>query len=88
MTYKEALKVPALEIHPTGLMEDYFFLRLHQRGELSPDTQQSINAIQARVEKRKTEDPTYSFICSHIADMMIDNLDRYGHPCIAWWPKD
>ena len=79
MTRNEALSIPELQIHPDGLVEDCFYYRLAQQGRLSDE--QGRKALE-RLKGRES-DPCYrgSFI---VADMMIQNLDRFGVPCIDW----
>lgn len=85
MTYQEALQIPVLQIYPSGLMEDCFYLRLAETGQL---TEEEVKDIQSRVDQRKQEDKNYYDACWAIAGVMLDNLRKYGHPCIEWWPKD
>ena len=79
MTKQEALQIPELQIHPNGLVEDCFYYRLAQAGRLSDE--QGQKALQRL--KGKESDPCYkgSFI---VADLMLQNLDRYGVACIDW----
>ncbi len=79
MTKEEALKIPELQIFPNNLVEDCFYYKLAMAGRLSEvQGQKALKRLQG-----KENDPCYrgSFI---VADLMIDNLDRYGVPCAAW----
>ncbi|MBR1402025.1 MAG: hypothetical protein IJ562_10705 [Prevotella sp.] len=79
MTRTEALSIPELQIHPDGLVEDCFYYRLAMQGRLSDE--QGRKALERL--KGHEDDPCYkgSFI---VADMMIQNLDRFGVACIDW----
>lgn len=85
MTYHEALSIPELMIYPTGMMEDCFYLILAEKGEME---EKDVQEIKARVEQKKKEDLSYYEGCRGVALLMYDNLKKYGHPCIEWWPKD
>ena len=79
MTRTEAIQIPELQINPDDLVEDCFYYLLAQQGRLS--NEQGEKALQ-RI-KGHDQDPSYkgAFI---VADMMIQNLDRYGVACAAW----
>ena len=79
MTKEEALSIPKQQINPNDLVEDCFYYKLAKAGRLSEDSgKKALERLQG-----KEDDPCYkgAFI---VADMMIDNLDRYGVPCAAW----
>ena len=79
MTKDQALQIPELQINPDDLVEDCFYYRLAKAGRISDI--QGERALQRL--KGRENDPCYkgAFI---VADLMIDNLDRYGVPCAAW----
>lgn len=79
MTKAEAAKIPDLQIHPNDIVEDCFFYKLAKMGKLS--NEQGENALKRLREKKN--DPLYqgAFI---VADMMIENLKKYGVACIDW----
>ena len=79
MTRNEALQIPELQIQPNDLVEDCFYYKLAKAGRLSEE--QGKKALQ-RIQVHE-DDPCYkgSLI---VADMMIQNLDRYGVACAAW----
>ena len=79
MTKEQASRITELQINPDGLVEDCFYYLMAKAGRLSEE--QGQKAL-ARL-KEKEHDPCYkgAFI---VADMMIQNLDRYGVACAAW----
>ena len=79
MTKSEASGIPELQIHPNDLVEDCFYYRMAVLGRISNEQEQK--ALQRL--KGKEHDPCYkgAFI---VADMMIQNLDKYGVACAAW----
>ena len=79
MTKSEALNIPDLQIHPNELVEDCFYYKLAKAGRLSDE--QGQKALERL--KGKENDPCYkgAFI---VADIMIQNLDKYGVACIDW----
>lgn len=79
MTKEEALLIPKLQIHPNGLVEDCFYYKMAKAGRISGE--QADRALQ-RLQGHE-DDPCYdgAFI---VADMMIDNLDKYGVACVDW----
>lgn len=79
MTRREALQIPDLQIEPNGLVEDCFYYLMAKAGRLS--LEQGMVAWQRL--KDCENDPCYkgAFI---VADMMMQNLDRYGVACAAW----
>lgn len=79
MTKSEAALIPELQIHPNDLVEDCFYCRMAQQGKLSNEHgQKALERL-----KGKENDPCYkgAFI---VADIMIQNLDKYGVACIDW----
>ncbi len=79
MTKSEALNIPDLQIHPNELVEDCFYYKLAKAGRLSDE--QGQKALERL--KGKENDPCYkgAFI---VADIMLQNLDKYGVACIDW----
>ncbi len=79
MTKSEALNIPDLQIHPNDLVEDCFYYKLAKAGRLSDE--QGQKALERL--KGKENDPCYkgAFI---VADIMLQNLDKYGVACIDW----
>ena len=79
MTREEALKIPELQIYPNGLVEDCFWYKMALAGKLSKEQgQKALERLQG-----KESDPCYkgAFI---VADIMMENLEKYGIPCAAW----
>lgn len=79
MTKSEALNIPDLQIHPNELVEDCFYYKLAKAGRLSDEQgQKALGRL-----KGKENDPCYkgAFI---VADIMLQNLDKYGVACIDW----
>lgn len=79
MTHDEANKIVDLQIFPNGLVEDAFYYKMAKAGKISKD-----EGRKARERLRgKESDPCYkgAFI---VADMMIENIQKYGVPCAAW----
>lgn len=79
MTKEEALKIPELQIFPNGLVEDVFYYKLAQMGKLSKE--EGRKALERMKDKKS--DPCYKGAFM-VADMMIENLDKYGVPCAGW----
>lgn len=79
MTREDALQIPELQIVPNDLVEDCFYYKLAQAGRLS--SEQGEKALE-RLKGRES-DPCYkgAFI---VADLMVDNLQKYGVPCAKW----
>ena len=79
MTKTEAEKIPALQIHPNGLLEDCFFYKMAVAGKLSDEqgrkAQERLKAYQS--------DPILNAALT-IADLMLENLDKYGVACVDW----
>lgn len=79
ITLQEARLIPELQIKPNDLVEDCFYYKLAKAGMISEEHGQK--ALR-RLEGREN-DPCYrgAFV---VADLMIENLKKYGVPCIAW----
>ena len=79
MKKEEALKIPSLQIFPNELVEDCFYYKMAMAGKLSEE--QGRKALERLKDKKS--DPCYkgAFV---VADMMIENLEKYGIPCAAW----
>lgn len=79
MTKEQASRIPDLQIQPNDLVEDCFYYKLAKAGRLSDE--QGQKALERL--KGHEHDPCYkgAFI---VADMMIQNLDKYGVACVAW----
>lgn len=77
MTKEEAAGIPELQIHPNGLVEDAFFYKLAKAGKLSKEEGYA-------AEKRlDPSDPCYQGAL-FVADLMLENLEKYGVPCVDW----
>ena len=79
MTKEEAKNIPELQIHPNDFLEDCFYYKMAKAGKLS-DTQGCI--ILERL-KGMENDPLYQ-ACMLVADIMIENIEKYGVACIDW----
>lgn len=79
MTKEQAWQIKELQITPNDLVEDCFYYKLAQAGKLSAE--QGKKALERL--KGRENDPCYkgAFI---VADLMVENLHRYGIPCAAW----
>ena len=79
LTKAEAAKIPTMGIHPNDLMEDCFYLKMAEAGRISEE-----QGRKARERlKGREDDPCYGGAMI-VAEVMIENLDKYGAPCIDW----
>jgi len=79
MTKSEAAQIPMMGIHPDDLIEDCFYLKMAEEGRISKE--QGRKALE-RLKGRENE-PHYEGAML-VAGYMIENLDKYGAPCIDW----
>jgi len=77
MTLLEAIKIPELNIEVTELVEDCFYYEMALLGRISDEqgnrTEKRLKGKYSRSELEKA---------LKTAGQMIDNLDKYGIPCI------
>lgn len=79
MTREEAIRIPELQIFPNEIVEDAFYYKMAQAGRLPAEQGQK---AWGRLEQNKSN-PCYRG-AFFVADMMIENLDKYGVPCAGW----
>lgn len=79
MTRKEAIKIPELHIAPNGLIEDCFFSKMAEMGMLSDEQAAGANE---RLKKQK-DNPNFAASVI-VADLMVNNVEKFGVACIEW----
>lgn len=78
MTLLEAIEIPELDIEVTDIVEDCFYYKMAMLGRISKEQGQlTENRLRGKYDKASLEKAFAS------ADKMIDNIDRYGVPCIS-----
>lgn len=80
MTKQEAQNIPDLDIRVTELIEDAFYLKMAVDGRLSEEAgQRAANRLHKTYgTHEQLMDALYT------ADVMIDNLHKYGIACAQW----
>lgn len=79
MTKQEARKIKDLQIHPTPLVEDCFYLKMAIDGKISEE--KGLNALNRIKDCYDDAAIRRSLL---MAGVMIENLKKYGVACIDW----
>lgn len=78
MTVIEAIEIPELDIDVTEIVEDCFYYKMALLGRISDkEGQRTEIRLKGKYDKASLEKAFAK------ADAMIDNLDRFGVPCIS-----
>lgn len=79
MTFDEIKRIPDLQIHPDGLIEDCFYYKMAEAGRLSEEQGRKAHE---RLKARRGDPRMLGSMI--IAKQMIANIDRYGIACADW----
>lgn len=79
MTFEEIKQIPDLQIEVDDLTEQCFYVKMAISGRISNEAgKKNYDNIKGKYTQEEYE------IALDKADMMIENLDKYGVACAKW----